>query len=334
MAHLKTTHKHKGLRMNVSPIVEAVRSAARLCEAIGAQARKGISKYSERKGLSEPVTIADYGAQAVIGRALAHAFPHDAVIAEESGTQFLRVLDVQARNDALSHISETLGIPVSEAEAVAWLDAGKGRTSPRTWVIDPIDGTKGFISGRHYAVCIGYLEDGVPKGGVMACPHYGGGAGMLFYTTGDGVYQQPLEGGTPVLKRVSARQSAQAWVAVQSYEDAQMGNADAVSVLTELGLEDVVRVESIDSMEKYARVAVGDADMLIRRPRRGSVRHMIWDHVAGVALVLAGGGRVSDYDGAPLDFTRGVELPNEGMLASSGIMHDDLVRAAVRLGVR
>lgn len=320
--------------MNISPIIEAARSAARLCQAVGAQARQGISKYSEQKGTSEPVTIADYGAQAIIGRALAQAFPDDAVIAEESGTQFLRALDVPTRNDALAHVSDVLGVPVSEAEAVAWLDAGKGRTSARTWVIDPIDGTQGFISGRHYAVCVGYLEDGVPKGGVMACPHYGDGVAMLFYTTGAGVYQQPLDGGEPVLRGVSLRQAPQTWVAVQSYEDAKKGNADAHSVLEELGLADIVRIESVDSMEKYARVAVGDADMLIRRPRRGSLRHMIWDHVAGVALVLAGGGRVSDCDGAPLDFTRGTELPNEGMLASSGIMHDDLVRAATRLGVR
>jgi len=312
-------------------MIDAVRQAVRLCQDVQQNALQNISKYSEQKGSSEPVTVGDYGAQAIIGRALKEHFSQDAVIAEESGTQFVRVVGGEARNDVLNRISRVLDAPVSEADAVEWLDFGKERKADRTWVIDPIDGTKGFLAGRHYAVCVGYLEDGVPMGAVMACPHYNDGEGAIFYVENGRVFQQPLFGTEVRERTISTRQNPSEWVAVQSFEDANTGKKDAIRVLEEAHLLPQVRVRDVDSMEKYALVAVGDADMMIRLPRGGRSTHMIWDHVAGVALVLAGGGIATDYDGSPLDFTKGAGLPNEGMMVSSGIMHEQLVRAARQL---
>jgi 3'(2'), 5'-bisphosphate nucleotidase len=39
------------------------------------------------------------------------------------------------------------------------------------WTLDPIDGTKGFLLGGQYAVCLALIEDSDVKLGVMGCPN-------------------------------------------------------------------------------------------------------------------------------------------------------------------
>ena len=40
-----------------------------------------------------------------------------------------------------------------------------------TWALDPIDGTKGFLRGGQYAVCLALIKDGEPVLGVVGCPN-------------------------------------------------------------------------------------------------------------------------------------------------------------------
>ena len=63
--------------------IQAVREAARLCRAVGAE----ISPEVLAKKDKSPVTVADFGSQALICRALAEAFPDDPVIAEEDSVE-------------------------------------------------------------------------------------------------------------------------------------------------------------------------------------------------------------------------------------------------------
>ena len=93
-----------------------------------------------------------------------------------------------------------------------------------------------------------------------------------------------------------------------------------------------VSLTRIDSMEKYARIAAGDAELYLRLPRIASSRpFMIWDHCAGTALVEAAGGRVSDVDGSPLDFSQGLSLANRGIIVSNGAIHDRVVAAVMQV---
>lgn len=322
--------------MQIEPMIAAVRDACRLTRTLQQRAVQGIDKFSAAKNASEPVTIADYGAQALIGRAIMQHYPDDGALGEESGQQFAQIVASDQQQVVIGLLSDILGEPVSVEDVVTWLDYGKDRCAARTWVIDPIDGTRGFISGRHYAICAGTLENGVPTNAVMGCPHYapGNGAppGAIFYTSGGALYRADMEGQHAQRVSVSARANAAEWIAVQSYEDAARGKKDAEKVLKAANLYGLVRIQEIDSMEKYALVGCGDADLMIRLPEAGRTSpHMIWDHVAGVALVLAGGGMATDYNGQPLDFSQGKTLPNRGMLISSGIMHDSIARTAAGL---
>ena len=168
----------------MQPIRAAMRDAARLCQLV--QDRYLHASAKSTGDHTEPVTIADYGSQAIICRALQSHYPDDAVIAEESGAQFMQIVAADQRAQITRLLADVLGVSVSEEQLLAWLDFGAGRQARRTWVIDPIDGTKGFLARRHYAIACGLLIDGQIAEGMLAAPGYDNGAGALFYTEGGG----------------------------------------------------------------------------------------------------------------------------------------------------
>lgn len=318
-------------------IKQAVRQAALLCQTVQHDSFHRIDKQSSGSTDKEPVTIADYGSQAIISRAIAQYYPDDAVIAEETGAQFLALTTPEQRTKVINLITRILDENVTQDEVVAWLDHGAGRQASRTWVIDPIDGTKGFIAMRHYAIGVGILTDGHPTGSLMAAPNYTGQAlpgdvqGALFYVQGGQAYAEPLASGPAQPISAAKRTLDDAIVLVQSFEKAHASKARMAQVRHNAGMDHAV-VRELDSMEKYAMVAAGDADVYLRLPNLDNTRpHMSWDHAAGVALVLAAGGIVTDYDGTLLDFAHGETLPNKAMLVSSGVFHERLVQATKQL---
>ncbi len=318
--------------MTLKPVIEAVRQAVLLCREVQHNSLRSVSKFSNDKKDKEPVTIADYGSQAIICRALRQHYPDDAVLAEEAGSQFLELTNDTLRAEVINLLTTLLDVNVTQENIVEWLDFGSDvRASQRTWVIDPIDGTKGFINMRHYAIAVGIVEDGKPVEGIIAAPGYGDGIsgdddeGALFYSEDGVVYQEPLLGGARKAVTVSDR-TADLRV-VQSYEK-QHASKSRMEIVREKANMQSASVRELDSMEKYALVANGSADVYLRLPNRGNNRpHLAWDHAAGAALVTLAGGRVTDVDGTPLDFSQGRILPNRGMLVSNGKVHDTLVQA-------
>ena len=301
-------------------ILSAVRDAVKLCRRVQIDYLKANVKGEE------PVTIADYGSQAIICRALQQNCPADGVVAEESGRQFLELVPAEQRAAVLGILAEILGQSVSEAQVVAWLDFGKGKSSRRTWVIDPIDGTRGFIARRHYAVACGLLIDGIVAEGIVAAPGYDE-QGALFYTRDGAAWRTSLVGGLGEKVTVSQRRGSHEFVAAQSFEKRHASKSRMRRAREIAGLGKA-RVRELDSMEKYALVACGDADLYMRLPPTGSrYAHKIWDHAAGTALVLQAGGQVTDLDGGPLDFSQGESLPNIGMIVSNGQRHDRIIAA-------
>ena len=310
-------------------ILAAVRDAATLCRLVQDNFLSANTKSIG--GHSEPVTIADYGSQAIICRALQQHYPDDAVVAEESGEQFSALVSAEQRGQILQLLTQVLRQKVTESALVAWLDFGAGRSAARTWVIDPIDGTKGFLARRHYAIACGLLLDGQVAEGIVAAPGYNDGEGALFYTRAGSTYRAPLAAGDGTRVTVSSRQRPEDIIAVQSFERAHASKSRMARARELAGLGGA-RILELDSMEKYALVACGDADLYMRLPREGSrYAHKIWDHAAGVALVQAAGGTVTDLDGGPLDFSQGETLPNPGMIISNGAHHQRVVKAVRRV---
>lgn len=91
----------------------------------------------------------------------------------------------------------------------------------------------------------------------------------------------------------------------------------------------------MDGQTKQVLLAAGAAELLMRIPMDPEYREAIWDQAAGSLLVEEAGGRVTDLDGLPLDFTTGRELlRNKGLIASNGLLHDAVLDVVRRQGRR
>jgi 3'(2'), 5'-bisphosphate nucleotidase len=182
--------------------------------------RRVISDVSEiSKDDATPVTIADFGAQALIMASLRDAFPGDGFVGEEDaevlrGDEKLRAqvfdLAVKASNDFAENeranadaysTDVRLASLKSEDEMLELLDlagSGKAGSRGRFWVMDPVDGTATFLKGQQYAVSLALIEDGKEVLGVLCYPNLSLEHGVVSETTtdrhGSGVMLSTLRG--------------------------------------------------------------------------------------------------------------------------------------------
>lgn len=65
------------------------------------------------------------------------------------------------------------------------IDRGQyeGGSHGQHWTLDPIDGTKGFVRGGQYAICLALIEDGRVQLGVLGCPNLPVEQGHLYEAT-------------------------------------------------------------------------------------------------------------------------------------------------------
>ncbi len=286
----------------------------------------------------EPVTVADYGSQAVILAAIAEAFPQHGVVAEEGAAHFREHAGEEGAAQIVRLVSEALGRAAGLEEILGWIDH-RGGESPYTWVIDPIDGTKGFLRRDQFAVAVGLLHAGRPVAGVLACPRLpvdladpDGPRGLVFWGgRGLGAFAERLDGTRGQAISVSATDDPPEARILGSVESAHGDPALVQQVIERAGLGGGwVR---LDSQVKYGAVASGRAEVYLRPRSRPEYRDCVWDHAAGAAVVEAAGGRVSDLDGRPLDFSQGARLEtNRGVLVTNGHMHDLILDALAAVG--
>ncbi|MBE0689964.1 MAG: hypothetical protein IH587_07560 [Anaerolineae bacterium] len=270
------------------------------------------------KGGNDPVTIADYGIQALLLRAMNTHYPDDGIIAEEDSEHFFALVSPDQQRLIANLLGEVLGEPVHTDDIAHWLDYGQKRVCSRMWTIDPIDGTRGYVSGRRYSVAIGLLVDHQPAAGLLACAEYpdDDGHGVLFYTHDGVAYAQPMSDTRPPRSiHVSDTDDPALLRTVVSTDAIEIDLPRVQPVLAAAHIAS--EFDYVDGQDKYAMVAAGDVDFYLRPERPDFRPHNIWDHVPGVAIVQAAGGIVSDLDGEPLDFSQGKTLPKQGVVVSS-----------------
>lgn len=306
------------------PILDAVQVASHLCRRI-----QQTDVIPAEKPGREPVTIADYGSQAILCRAVALHFPHDTIVAEESSAQFLNGLQPEQRHRVVLLVSEALGEAVTEADLVRWMDYGREHSSTHKWVIDPIDGTKGFLGQRRYTIAIGLLEDHRPIAGALGSPGYPSSSGMgrMTYALNGEAWQADLGGGEALRVQVSTRLPHDGYVTAESFESDHADHAMISNIYQMAGIEQLI-IERMDGQDKYAMIAAGEADVYLRLSPKRDYKEKVWDHAAGVAVIEAAGGRVTDMYGNLLDFSLGRQLDaNTSVVVSNGQIHDALVQA-------
>jgi 3'(2'), 5'-bisphosphate nucleotidase len=307
--------------------IAAVIQAAQLCERV----RQGLVPQAIEKNDKSPVTIADYGAQALICKALSAAFPADPVVGEEDTTD----LRQPAAAPVLATVTEQVQrlVPsATDSDVLGWIDHGNGSVASRYWTLDPIDGTKGFLRGDQYAIALALIEDGDIKVGVLGCPFLsfadselgGSEPGLLLVAVrGQGTVMLPLAGGSPQPLRVAGPNDLDHLRLVESVESGHGNLSQQGSVAQAVGI--TAPSLRMDSQAKYAAVAAGQAALYLRlpSPKTPDYREKIWDHAAGVLVVEEAGGRVTDMHGQPLDFATAARFPNNpGVVASNGHLHD------------
>jgi 3'(2'), 5'-bisphosphate nucleotidase len=311
----------------------AARLAGRLCLAIRQDMDNPVEKMD--KAGKEPVTIADYGAQAIILHHIAAKFPEDATLAEERGQDFDALSTDRQRAMVLRYVSDSLEEEISLDQLRSWIDHGRDVQSSRTWVIDPIDGTKGFLRGDQFAVAVALLIEGEPVVGALACPalpfnrenRQEGPEGVVAIAVrGAGAMLEPMSSGQARYLRVSPNAQLELTRSVESLEL----SSDSFTSEVFRSIHATAETVRMDSQAKYVAVADGRAEAYLRQSRGADYREKVWDHAAGVLLVEEAGGRVTDLRGNRLDFTQGTKLENNyGVLATNGHVHD-----AVLQGIR
>lgn len=306
--------------------IAAATAAATICE----QVRQTMVPEAIEKKDKSPVTVADFGAQAVVCKALSEAFPNDPVVGEEDAGE-LKTPEMAERLQQVTRYVKQVA-PEATPEAVTqWIDHGNGSVAARYWTLDPIDGTKGFLRKDQYAIALALVENGEIKVGVLACPALtiGGKTGLLFVAVrGEGTTMQAISGGSPEPIKVTSSEDKAHFRFVESVESGHGDQALQGAIAGAAGITaDSMRM---DSQAKYAAVASGQAVLYLRlpSPKSPDYREKIWDHAAGVIVVEEAGGRVTDMTGKPLDFSKAAKLvDNRGVIVSNGEIHDSVLSA-------
>ncbi|OCK73711.1 3',5'-bisphosphate nucleotidase-like protein [Lepidopterella palustris CBS 459.81] len=321
------------------------------------------AKGTVSKSDASPVTIGDFGAQALIIAALKHNFPQDEIVGEEDADDLRsnaalrdQIWDlVKDTSLADSKAEQTLGGPIKSVEAMLdTIDLGNssGGAKGRIWALDPIDGTKGFLRGGQYAVCLALIVDGEVTVGVLGCPNLpvsdtakidasigadqndDEGKGVLFSAVlGCGATSRPLStGGLTPSQPISMAPISDITQATfcESVEAGHSAHDDQAAIAQKLGItKQSVRM---DSQAKYASIARGAGDLYLRLPVSETYQEKIWDHAAGVVIVGEAGGVVTDAWGKKLDFSLGRTLSsNKGVVAAPKSIYPQIAKVVVEV---
>lgn len=225
----------------------------------------------KHKNDESPVTVADLAANQVLGTGLQVLTPDIPVISEESCDQPL-------------------------AERQGW---------KRWWLVDPLDGTKGFVSGGdEFAVMVALVENDKVVFGVVGVPvtgHiYWGGEGLgAWRRTRAGEPWQPI--------RVRQQRQGPLMVVTGRQSDDERHRRLIRGLQDALG--DVERV-GVSSAMKFCQLAQGQADCY---PRLGPTSQ--WDTAAAQGVVEGAGGQVIDLQGRPFSYQMAESFLNPYFLA-------------------
>lgn len=230
------------------------------------------------KSQNDPVTEADQRANDLIVKRLEQAFPHDVVVAEESPNR-----DVPP-------------------------------PATRVWYVDPLDGTKEFISKNgEFSVMVGLAVNGRaqlgavyrPCGDVLYAGIVGRGAWMEHENTRTSLVTQERDPGKPMTMTVS-----------RSHRHPLLG-----TVSQDLGVGREIPLGSVGL--KIGLIAGGEADVYVEP----GPYTKLWDACGPEAILRAAGGQLTNILGQPLIY--GVPQLNNahGLLATNGFCHARVVQA-------
>jgi 3'(2'), 5'-bisphosphate nucleotidase len=182
----------------------------------------------------------------------------------------------------------------------------------RVWMIDPIDGTRDFIRGEDgFSTMIGLLIGDAPALGVVYQPRTDR---LYMAVRGQGAFMEVAGTRTPIRVSDVARAENLRMVASRSHRDETITQVRQV-----LGISDEQNIGSVGL--KLGLIARGYRDVYVN-PMGRSKR---WDTLGPEVLLIEAGGKLTDTLGRAIDY-RAEELANlDGLIASNGLIHDEIV---------
>jgi 3'(2'), 5'-bisphosphate nucleotidase len=227
---------------------------------------------------AEPVTQADRIANELIVTRLQREFPNDGILAEESE------------------------------------DTSRRLRKLRLWIIDPLDGTNGFIAGNgDFAVQIGLAEEGEPVVAVVYQPS----TGVLYRAVrGEGTWIERPQIEEPEQARVSDKDNLPEMrlAASRSHRSSRMNK-----VVQRLGFREEVQRGSVGV--KIGLLIEQQCDVYIHL----SPRTKQWDTCAPQLILTEAGGRMTDLFGGPLNYNVPDVQNRNGLVATNGASHDHII---------
>ncbi len=309
--------------------IEAVLKACQLCERVQ---RILVTDDTVAKSDKSPVTVADFGSQAIIADHLLRYFSQEPLVGEEEASVLRQAANNILRDSVVAHVQAVEpGLDTSAILAAIDYGAQSCDFSQRYWTLDPVDGTKGFLRHDQYAVALALIEDGKPVLGVSGCPnlpiditHPERGRGRLFVAVkGQGAWARSLT--RTQEQRISVDTITQPARArfCESLESGHSSQDEHASIAKHLDV--TAPPVRMDSQCKYGIVARGESSIYLRLM---SYKSWIWDQAAGAILVEEAGGTVTDMHGKSFDFSQGRRLSqNSGVVATNGVLHDQVLDA-------
>lgn len=214
----------------------------------------------EYKQDESPLTAADKGAHEVIVQALARLTPDIPVLSEESSPEVM-------------------------AARLGW---------SRYWLVDPLDGTKEFVSRNgEFTVNIALIEQGTPRWGLVYAPVldklWYGGKGIRAWRVADGRHETI---------QTRPHDAGQVWRVVGSRNHLSQETLEYLARFGELERGEIELV-SMGSSLKFCIIAEGEAELY---PRLAPTCE--WDTGAAQAVLEGAGGSVTQLDGSPLCYNK------------------------------
>ncbi len=260
-----------------------LQTAIELARTASAQILKHYAKdiiVEEKLGVDnfyEPVTAADRLASRIIVDGLSQTFPGDAILSEE---------EIDLPNERLKF--------------------------DRVWIIDPIDGTSGFVKkDGDFAVQIGLAENGEPVVGVVLLPYHGV---LYFAERGKGAYKEE-NGTTERLTASTTTDFSQMQMAVSRNHRSPKINA----VLKDFGIAGEMQRGSVGL--KIGLIAEQICDLYIHL----SPRTKLWDTCGPQIILEEAGGRLTDLFGERFRYNISDVQNYGGIVATNGSVHDKTI---------
>ncbi|KAG4948394.1 hypothetical protein JHK82_041577 [Glycine max] len=362
--------------------IDVVQRACRLCLNVKSSLFSTDGKVLEKNDQT-PVTVADFGVQALISFGIENfgfisyvvvktelnkLFPSIPLVAEEDSA-FLRTRNLAGTVlDAVTDTASSTCKPLTQDDVLEAIDRGGkdafvfGSKPATYWVLDPIDGTRGFLKAGKalYVVGLALVVEGEIVIGVMGCPNWkedlsekssveieegwdslGGSGTVMIAHKGCGTWMKSLnsqlkssgvwtrcfvDGSDIIHKARFCIPDSQTW---ESLPLTSLFNA--TSNADNVGSNQILLLGACcGSLCKYLMVASGRASIFILRAKEKTIIKA-WDHAVGIICVHEAGGKVTDWKGSDIDLAadhvgRRIIFPSGGVLVANGNLHNKILQ--------